>query len=158
MSEPAPPPTRKPKPPEPDEPALLKNFLKGIGLPALLALHACGGAATAPPAAQGGASPAPPPPQTASVPEPPLFVPRPADLIDQSRERVAEWLGRPNFVRRDPPAEFWRYRHGACDLELYFYETAGALRLDHFERRLGDKSGATDGDCLRVLARRAARR
>jgi hypothetical protein len=92
------------------------------------------------------------------VPEPQLFVPKTDDLIDQSRERIAEWLGRPSFVRRDPPAEFWRYRDAACDLELFFYEIAGANRLDHFEMRLGDKAGATDGECLRALARRAARR
>jgi hypothetical protein len=103
-------------------------------------------------------APAAPPPQSASVPEPQPFAPKPADLVGQSRERIAEWLGQPSFVRRDQPAEFWRYRHATCDLELFFYETAGALRLDHFEMRLGDKSGATDGDCLRSLARRAARK
>lgn len=92
------------------------------------------------------------------APKLPPFAPKPADLVSQSRERIAEWLGHPNFVRRDQTAEFWRYRHTACDLELFFYETSGAIRLDHFEMRLGDKLEVTDVDCLQSLARRAARK
>lgn len=36
-------------------------------------------------------------------------------------EALEARLGRPALRRRDPPAEFWRYRIGGCALDLILY-------------------------------------
>ena len=78
-------------------------------------------------------------------------LPAPADLIGETRDGVTGLLGDPVFVRRDPPAEFWRYRHKTCVLELFFYERGGAHRLDHMTTRRTDSIAAKDSEQARCL-------
>lgn len=81
--------------------------------------------------------------------------PDPDTLVGMTRDRITGLLGEPVFVRRDPPAEFWRYRHVDCVLELIFYDTAGEQRLSHLASRGGDGRGgegrAADARCLAAL-------
>lgn len=81
-------------------------------------------------------------------------LPDPATLIGQTREDVTGLLGEPVFVRRDPPAEFWRYRHRTCVLELFFFERDGQHRLDHMATRQSALSATEDArkaQCLQAL-------
>lgn len=80
----------------------------------------------------------------------------PARLSGLTREKVRELLGQPAFVRRESVAEFWRYRHRTCILELYFYEKGGAQVLDHLETREAGRDPAVLGRCIGALV--AARR
>lgn len=87
-------------------------------------------------------------PETASQPVDPDRV------IGQTRARISALLGPPVFVRRDGTAEFWRYRHRSCILELYFYPHNGVPALDHLETRggAGGKSDrAREARCLGAL-------
>lgn len=93
--------------------------------------------------------------QQAALPNDPVPLPDPAELLGKSGDRLTALLGAPVFVRRDPPAEFWRYRHPDCVLELYFYEKDGAQRLDHFEMRKMPGGASSMPLCLRALMVRA---
>ncbi len=76
----------------------------------------------------------------------------PAELVGLTRDRVREILGQPVFVRRESLAEFWRYRHRTCVLELYFYEKDGVQLLDHIETRTPGRDPGATGRCLGALA------
>lgn len=77
----------------------------------------------------------------------------PAALDGMTRERVSHLFGEPVFVRRDPPAEFWRYRSRNCLLELYFYERGGRMQVRHVDLRSPVNGGVTPGpECVRALA------
>lgn len=82
----------------------------------------------------------------------------PGTVIGQSRAQIGALLGPPLFVRRDGSAEFWRYRHSGCILELYFYPRDGKPALDHMETRgpvdrTGDRASEGSGEarCLGAL-------
>jgi hypothetical protein len=85
--------------------------------------------APAPSAANGTPAPAP---QVAAAP--PVAGAR--ALVGLSREAVSERYGAAGFVRRDGPAEVWRYRARECFLELFLYrETDGSQRVAHVDAR-----------------------
>ncbi|MDX1539911.1 MAG: hypothetical protein R3349_00770, partial [Geminicoccaceae bacterium] len=44
-----------------------------------------------------------------------------AAFLGLEGETLEARLGTPAFKRRDPPAEFWRYRIGPCALDLILY-------------------------------------
>lgn len=75
----------------------------------------------------------------------------PADIVGLTRERIRNLLGQPAFVRRESLAEFWRYRHESCVLELYFYRGTGEPVLDHLETRHRTGDGHAAADCLGAL-------
>lgn len=132
-----------------------------------LTLAACGGqpmpadgempaTGTAPSSAQNAPPPAPTTRQ-ASLPRPEIHVPKPADLIGLDADRITDLLGAPVFVRRDPPAEYWRYNRPDCILELIFYKKDGQTRLSYIETRRGGTDRAASEKCLRsVVESRAA--
>ena len=68
------------------------------------------------------------------------------------RAQVARLLGRPDFVRRDAPAEIWQYRAGGCILDLFLYEERGGMRVAHAELR----GRAAGGSCGEAVAARTA--
>jgi hypothetical protein len=109
---------------------------------ALLFLAAC--AAPPPPAATAPADPLPAPAPSAANGVPPpapqvAAVPPAAGaraLVGMAREAVSERYGAAGFVRRDGPAEVWRYRARECFLELFIYrETDGSQRVAHVDAR-----------------------
>lgn len=75
----------------------------------------------------------------------------PRRLIGLSPESVNTLLGPPAFVRRDPPAEFWRYRGAGCVVEIYFYDRNGAHTLDHIEARAAGTGRVDAAECLGAL-------
>ena len=102
------------------------------------------------------ARPAPktiPEPQTEKpvIPKPVTF--DPGDLINKSRDEIGELLGKPEFIRKDPPVEFWRYQDSNCVLEVFFYRRKGVPLLDHFEVRGLGNSQTSDSRCLNGLIR-----
>ncbi len=73
-------------------------------------------------------------------------------MLGMTRAEIDGLLGRPAFVRSEPPAEFRRYRTPDCLVELYFYRRNNVHVLDHIElRRL--RSGGSDAACLASLLR-----
>lgn len=60
---------------------------------------------------------------------------RPARLVGLSERDVTRTLGDPNFVRRDKGVEIWQYKNDDCILDLFLYEEAGRLSVDHTELR-----------------------
>jgi len=77
--------------------------------------------------------------------------PPPEKLIGMTGDEISALFGRPVFVRRDPPAEFWRYRAASCVLELFFYRQGGAWRVDHVEMRRGDSTVTNQPACIAAL-------
>jgi hypothetical protein len=57
-------------------------------------------------------------------------------LIGLTRERIVERFGAAGFVRKDGPAEVWRYRAPECFVELFIYRDAdGSQRVAHVDAR-----------------------
>ena len=77
--------------------------------------------------------------------------PPPEKLIGMTTEDITAVFGRPVFVRRDPPGEFWRYRARSCVLELYFYRQDGSWRVNHMEMRRGDAPVNDRPACISAL-------
>jgi hypothetical protein len=49
-------------------------------------------------------------------------------------------IGRPDFMRRDGPAQIWQYRSNACILDLFMYGATTDKKVKHAELR-GSKIG-----------------
>ncbi|SOD92375.1 hypothetical protein [Caenispirillum bisanense] len=98
------------------------------------------------------ASPAPREEQVAALPRPVLdakaiaAAPDPAGFVGKAPAVVQTAFGDATLRRREPPAEVWQYRTGACVLDLVFYPegTAGALQVAHVALRPVD-APAIDG-------------
>jgi hypothetical protein len=78
--------------------------------------------AAVPPAAPAAGNPVVP---DAPPPEPRKPVLTISSLMGADRDTIVRLLGPPSFLRRDPPAELWRYRAADCLLDLYLYPPDG---------------------------------
>lgn len=79
----------------------------------------------------------------------------PSALKGMSAAAIQRALGRPGFVRRDPPAEIWQYRVKVCTLDLFLYEEKGRKVVAHYAVRAPNGGFMGDVACLdEVLARR----
>ena len=140
----------------------MRHVLNGAAALCCLLMAACAAPTeTSRPAADGGAATQPVTrldtgteaaaprenPQTAAR----TVGPAPEKIVGMTNEDVTALFGRPVFVRRDPPGEFWRYRAKTCVLELYFYRRAGAWRVDHLEMRRGDAPVSDQLACISAL-------
>jgi hypothetical protein len=126
---------------------------------AISILGACAGsppqpvADAAPPPAVVPAVAAPPPaaaglPQAAAAP----VAAGARGLIGLTREDVASRFGPAGFVRRDGPAEVWRYRATECFLELFIYRDAdNSQRVAHVDARNFAGRPASADTCLTRL-------
>ena len=82
------------------------------------------------------AEPAPTPPVVLPRRAEPPAKPPPIQLVGLSGEKVADVLGRPHHVWREPPAAVWQYRATGCVLHVFFYPAAGdRLQVVHVTRR-----------------------
>lgn len=123
-------------------------------------LSACAGsppqpaAVAAPPAAGPAAAPSPP---AAANPPPAVAAAVPAAtgaraLIGLTREDVAARFGPAGFVRRDGPAEVWRYRATECFLEIFIYrDSDNGQRVAHVDARNFAGRPASADTCLTRL-------
>ena len=79
----------------------------------------------------------------------------PGELLGMTANRMTYLFGKPVFVRRDPPGEFWRYRSKMCVLELYFYRDGVSKRVRHIEMRKNDQPVESQQACINELLSRA---
>jgi hypothetical protein len=79
----------------------------------------------------------------------------PSALRGMSAGALRRALGKPGFLRRDPPAEIWQYRVKICTLDLFLYEEKGRMTVAHYAVRTPGGGSVSDTTCLdEVLARR----
>ena len=118
-------------------------------------LAACAGGAP-PPETGSGTKPAPASDVAATLPPPPNA----NTLLNRGSAEIVDILGKPGFVRRDPPAELWRYRTEVCTLDLYFYEedVGGNYSLSWLDFRNTASTAAARNACLRDILRQSANR
>ena len=102
------------------------------GLVLALTLAAC--AAPAPPPAPVVASPPPAPSPPPPAPPPPPAL-RPADLVGAPASVISALFGAPDLLRREPPAQVWRYARPACVVHVFIYAPpgGGARQMEHTE-------------------------
>ena len=79
----------------------------------------------------------------------------PEELLGMTANRITSLFGKPVFVRRDPPGEFWRYRSKMCVIELYFYRDGESQRVEHKEMRKTDQPVESQQACINELLSRA---
>ena len=81
----------------------------------------------------------------------------PAHLMGKDAAALRAILGAPRFLRRDNPAQLWRYATAGCVLELYLYQsdTAGTYVVRHLAARPVPADGApvSERSCLGALLR-----
>ena len=111
---------------------------------AVAGLLACGAVAAC-------ASSAPPPAKGALA-----GLPADTTLIGLDGGDLQGMMGEPALVRREDGAQYWRYRLGACQLDLFLFTdpTNGGARVRHLDARPAlDAPPPEAGDCA-ALARR----
>ena len=79
------------------------------------------------------------------LPPPGQLRPDPGELVGMTGGEVAELLGRPGLLRREPPAEVWRYAGPSCVLHIFLYpDDAGPDYRVTFYETLGPDAGPAD--------------
>ncbi len=53
-----------------------------------------------------------------------------------SQRQVNFLLGKPAYIRKEPPAELWQYKNNFCVVDLYFYEDLKPVTVEYTEMRL----------------------
>ncbi len=93
-----------------------------------------------------------PPPE----PEPePVIEDDPARLIGMTPHDIVTFLGAPELIRRETPANIWQYRAEGCVLDLVLYPEEGTDRVTYVEARENGLDIMPAKDCLtRVLRKR----
>lgn len=86
------------------------------------------------------------------------FIPEPAPVGGQmkplsqfSAEELTRRYGTPNFVRKEPGSEIWRYDAGACRVFFFFYPQNGGLRIRQMESTPPGKPGHVSRNCFNAL-------
>jgi hypothetical protein len=92
-----------------------------------------------------------PPAQIASLP--PAGEPGNIAGMDAGRVRVA--FGAPQFVRKDGPAEMWRYDGASCKAFFFLYPNGSSMAVRHVETLPHPANQAADAACLQDLLSRA---
>jgi len=94
-----------------------------------------------------------PAPRPKSEPARPRFESR--QLIGLTESDVANLLGQPTLLRRDPPAEVWQYARRDCVLFLFLYDAKGESghKVNHVEMRSRGGADMSVEDCLAALVR-----
>jgi hypothetical protein len=100
-----------------------------------------------------GAGPAPNPAAIAVAPapvpqRPTLEVAQLTSLKALTTQDLIDRLGRPDFTRRDPPAEIWQYRSSTCVLNVFLYpEDGGQMKVLDAATRDRDRLQAPENNC-----------
>ncbi|MEE9545309.1 MAG: hypothetical protein V3V55_06940 [Rhodospirillales bacterium] len=81
------------------------------------------------------------------------YTPRPKQVVGLERGQVTAFLGQPDFIRKDAPAEIWQYRGSVCTLDLFLYEekNGDAYKVAHFEVRGRTKVSVAREECFLSL-------
>jgi len=135
----------------------MKRGRAAPGLVLVLALAACAAPAPPPPAPVVASSPPAPPPPT--PPPPPAL--HPADLVGAPASAISALFGAPDLLRREPPAQVWRYARPACVVHVFIYappggggQTEHSERVEHVEIDL-HRPGLDRPGCLDRLRKKA---
>lgn len=87
-------------------------------------------------------------------PAPPtVTVAIPDRIVGLSHAEISALFGKPQFRRRDAPAEIWQYRGTACTLDLFLYDTGEGFRVRHFEIRHPNAKPVSRRRCLAALVK-----
>jgi hypothetical protein len=89
----------------------------------------------------------------------PAAAPPPADiarLTGVNRDALRDLLGPASFVRRDGPAEIWRYAAEDCYLDVFLYRERDGFQVSYVEARPRGAARVTPRSCYAQLD--AARR
>ncbi len=77
----------------------------------------------------------------------------PKVLVGLTSTKILTIFGLPVFVRKDPPAEFWRYQSQLCNLEVFFYLKNGGLRVDHISTISNGETRTKRSQCIKLFQR-----
>ncbi len=97
--------------------------------------------------------------QETAIPKPdfPEIDDDPAQLIKMTRDDLNGFLGQPDLVRRENPAEIWQYRGKDCILDIFLYNEAdqenSPYRVVYSEARGREAGKADQRACLNELLR-----
>ena len=85
-----------------------------------------------------------------AAPVPERTYPDPATLKGASASDVVGAIGRPEFIRKDQPAEIWQYRGTDCTLDIFLYQsvTGAPLKVDYIETRPRPDGPTSNKACL----------
>lgn len=70
------------------------------------------------------------------------------ELAGRTVTEVTALLGKPEFRRKDGVAEVWRYDGVECFLDVFFYESQGAVRVKHAEVRRRAGASLSEKACI----------
>jgi len=88
----------------------------------------------------------------AAAPEP-VVDDDPARLMGLGPDEVDSLLGRPDLVRREPPAEVRQYSADGCVFDVFLYDEAGRYRVTYLEARDLEARRIAARPCLNRLLR-----
>jgi hypothetical protein len=75
----------------------------------------------------------------------------PGAWIGRDRDQLAQLLGRPRFIRRDPGLEVWQYDAETCMVEFYLYERHRSFEIVYLEARDYSAALIPSEQCLSSL-------
>ncbi len=91
--------------------------------------------------------------RTAALAPTPEIDDDPARILGLGPDQLTEILGRPELMRREPPAEIWQYRGRSCVFDVFLYEEAGTVRVTYLEARDASARRVAERNCLNQLLR-----
>jgi len=91
-----------------------------------------------------------PPPMSAMAPALPAMLPPPTDAIS-----LRERYGPPDFVRREPESELWRYDGADCAAFFFLYREGNVLKIRYTETMPRGMAMAADPACVDSLSAHA---
>jgi hypothetical protein len=90
-------------------------------------------------------------PMMAMAPALPAMLPPPTDAVS-----LRERYGAPDFIRREPDSELWRYDGANCAAFFFLYREGNLLKLRYTETMPRGMDMAADPVCVESLSGRAA--
>ena len=85
-----------------------------------------------------------------TAPEPERVYPDPATLKGAYASDLVGAIGKPEFIRKDQPAEIWQYRGTDCTLDIFLYQsvTGAPFKVDYIETRAQPDGPTSNKACL----------
>jgi len=85
-----------------------------------------------------------------AAPKPKRIYPDPDGLKGVAARDLIGVIGKPEFIRKDRPAEIWQYRGAACTLDIFLYQnvTGEPYRVDYIETRAHAGGPTSNRACL----------
>ena len=83
--------------------------------------------------------------------------PKIGSLKGKTKDHILLFLGKPDFMRIDEPAQLWQYRHSSCCIDLFFYPRAtGVLQVDFLQTRtIGSRPIANQACFINIIKTKA---